>query len=38
MRVNSSKNGYAVQKINETLEELNIPRLAMNYIATIRKL
>ena len=63
MRVNSSKNGYAVQKINENLKELNIPlainfnidkkhlgnkglhlnengtsRLAMNYIATMRKL
>ena len=61
MRVDSSKNGNAVQKLN--LKELNIPliknfnivkrnlgnkglhlnehgtsRLAMNYIATIRKL
>ena len=60
---NSSKNGNAVQKVNEILKELNIPlkknfnivkkhlgsrglhlnehgtsRLAMNYIATIRKL
>ena len=63
MRLDSSKNGNAVQKINEILKELNIPfaknfnivknhlgnrglhlnehgtsRLAMNYIATIRKL
>ena len=63
MRVDSSKNGNAVQKVNEILKELNIPlvknfnidekhfgsrelhlnehgtsRLAMNYIATIRKL
>ena len=63
MRVDSSKNGNAVQKVIEILKELNIPlvknvnivkrhlgnrglhvnehgtsRLAMNYIATIRKL
>ena len=63
MRVDSSKNGNAVQKVNEILKELNIPlaknfdiakkhlgsrglylnehgtsRLAMNYIATKRKL
>ena len=63
MRVDSSKNENAVQKVNEILKELNIPlvkdfnivrkhlgnrglhlnehgtsRLAMNYIATIRKL
>ena len=62
-RVHSSKNGNAVQKVNEILKELNISlvknlnivkkhlgnrglhlnengtsRLAMNYIATIRKL
>ena len=62
--VDSSKNGNAVQKVNEILKELNIPlvknfnivkkhlignrglhlnehgtsKLAMNYIATIRKL
>ena len=63
MRVDSSKNGKAVQKVNEIFKELYIPlvknfniikkhlgsrdlhlnkhgisRLAMNYIATIRKL
>ena len=63
MRVDSSKNGNAVQKVNEILRALNIPlvknfnivkkhlrnrslhlnehgtsRLAMNFIATIRKL
>ena len=64
MRVDSSKNGNAVQKVNEILKELNIPlvknifniikkdlgnrglhlnehgtsRLAMNYIAALRKL
>ena len=63
MHVDNSKNGNAVQKVNEILKELNIPlvknfnivkkylgnrglhlnehgisRLAMNYIATVRKL
>ena len=63
MRVDSSKNGNVVQKVNEILKELNMPlvktfnivkrhlgsrglhlndygtlRLAMNNIATIRKL
>ena len=63
MQVDSSKNGNAIQKVNEILKKLNIPhvknvnivkkhlgnsglhlnehgtsRLAMNYIATIRKL
>ena len=63
MRVDSSKNGNAVLKVNEIWKEFNIPfvknfnivkkhlgsrslhlnergtsRLAMNYIATIRKL
>ena len=63
MHVDNSKNGNAVQKVNEILKELNIPlvknfnivekhlgirglhlnehgtsRLAMNYIATTRKL
>ena len=63
MRIDSSKNGDTVQKVNEILKELNIAlvknfnivkkhlgsrrlhlnvhgasRLAMNYIATIKKL